>query len=52
VAAPADMETREYMDRLRAGVGLRPKSVGAYTPTVKAVRSLGGCCGEVRDYRS
>jgi hypothetical protein len=40
VAAPADMETREHMDRLRAAVGLRPESVGTYTPTVKAVRSL------------
>ena len=40
MAAPADMETREHMDGLRAGVGLRPESVGTYTPTVKAVRSL------------
>src|SRR5438445_10852651 len=40
-ATPAfDMETREHMSRLRAGVGLRPESVGTCRRTVKAVRRL------------
>src|SRR6516225_5000509 len=40
-ATPAfDMETREHMNRLRVGVGLRADSVGTYTAAVKAVRSL------------
>ena len=40
-ATPAfDMETREHVNRLRVGVGLRPDSVGTYCLTVKAAHSL------------
>ena len=40
-ATPAfDMETRKHMNRLRVCVGQRPESVGTYSLTAKAVRSL------------
>jgi hypothetical protein len=40
-ATPAfDTETRKHRSRLRAGVGLRPESVGTYRRTVKTVHSL------------
>jgi hypothetical protein len=48
-ATPAlNMETREHLNRLRAGVGLSPDSVGTYTPHSQGGSQPGGCSGEVR----